>query len=542
MNTGQGGHLVVVGCTTTVVRLVDELQRAGERVVVVIGGDPEGWVLADLTDVASEVVRTHVVREAALREAGVGTARAVAILGQGDVEALRLALLVEEVHPGAHIVLEMQRSVISHRLTELLGDCEVLSTAQLAAPSFVAATLASGSVESFEIGGRQVVAGSRGRVGGTTLAVLGDSSAVTSDGLLGGEGDVLLGTEVIPAGRPQARQSGFWGALAQIIDARARAVLLVLLALIIASTLFFRFVGGLDWIMAVYAALTASTLTGIGDVGDLSLSARFGAVSIQLAGLVLSSGLTAVIVDAMISARLSDLAGGVRGRPKNHVVVCGLGRVGTAVALMLKNSGVPVVALERTADAVGVEEARRARIPVVVADATHPAALQHAGIQRAAAVLAVTDADAANLEISMVARDTRPDVRVVTRLFDHELAARVEQRLHLGVTRSVSMVAAPVVAAALLGHRVEHIVSVGRRVLVLGEVEVEPGSEAAGLLARDLEMAHELRVLAVRPHGGEWAWQRTDRALAVGDTLAVAASRRGQSRLWRLVGSATDAS
>lgn len=530
----MSGHLVVVGCTTTVVRLVDELQRAGERVVVVVPGEPEGWVAGDLREVAREVVRARVVREPALREAGVEQARAVVILGQTDVEALRLALLVEEVAPGARLVLEMRRSVISHRLGELLGDCVVLSTAQLAAPSFVAATLASGAVETFEFGGRQVVAGTRDRVGGPPLAVLGDSRTTSVSGLLDTHGDVVLGTEVLPSGRPQARQSGFWGALAQVIDVRARVVLLVLVGLMVVSTLFFRFVAGLDWIMAVYAALTASTLTGIGDVGDLSLPARFGAVSIQMAGLVLSSGLTAVIVDAMISARLSDLAGGVRGRPKNHVVVCGLGRVGTAVALSLKASGVPVVALEAKHDGLGVEEARRARIPVVVADATHPAAMQAAGIARAAAVVAVTDVDAANLEISMVARDARPDVRVVTRLFDHELAARVEQRLQLGTTRSVSMVAAPMVAAAALGHRLEHVVSVGRRVLVLSEVELAPGCPAVGETSAAIEEPHHLRVLAVRPVGGQWDWQPTGRPLVAGDVLAVAASRLGQSRLWQL--------
>ena len=100
---------------------------------------------------------------------------------------------------------------------------------------------------------------------------------------------------------------------------------------------------------------------------------------IQLFGLVLSAGITAVIVDVLISARLAAITGGVRGKPRHHVVVCGLGRVGTAVAARLKARGVPVVAIERHEDAVGVLQARQLKIPVIIAPASDASALEIAG-------------------------------------------------------------------------------------------------------------------------------------------------------------------
>jgi hypothetical protein len=39
-------------------------------------------------------------------------------------------------------------------LTSLIGDCTLLSSAELAAPAFVAAALATPDTQSFEIGGR----------------------------------------------------------------------------------------------------------------------------------------------------------------------------------------------------------------------------------------------------------------------------------------------------------------------------------------------------------------------------------------------------
>lgn len=522
--------IVVIGATSTAVRMVEEMEHAGGRVISLVTSAVPEWMVEDFQRFGAEVVQVPALRAGSLREASVPEAHTVVILGQDDVEAMRLALLVEEINPAARMILEMSNPQLSGKLSDLLGQATVLSSAALAAPSFVSACLADAQVESFEIGGRLVVAGLRSRVGGELLAVLGDSSA-GSGSLLADEGDIVLGTEVLPSEPPSARQVGFWGALARTFDRRVRWVIGVLVVLMIVSTLYFHFFAHLDWWLSMYAALTASTLTGVGDIGDLSLTARFGAVVIQLFGLVLSSGVTAVIVDALISARIREVAGGLRGRPRNHVVLCGLGRIGGQVALRLKARGVPLVVIERNEDSPAVQRARAAGIPVVIADASDRRVLEQACIADAVAVLAVTDNDAANLEIGLVAQQARPDVRVVTRVFDHELADRVEHRLKLGPTRSVSMLAAPIFAAAALGHRVDQLVPVGRRVLVLSELTVGLHLPAGPIQLADLGQAQDSRALAVRPAGGEWSWTNLPATLHDGDTVAFAASRLGLADL-----------
>ncbi|WP_203566359.1 potassium channel family protein [Aestuariimicrobium ganziense] len=412
----------------------------------------------------------------------------------------------------------------------------MLSSAELATPSFVAAGLPGGQADSFDLAGRRVVAGARELVGGPLLAVLGNSRGRGSAALPGDEGDVVLGSRVLPVSRPPARQNGVVGAVARVFDRRLRWVVTILVLLMLASTVYFRMVAGLEWSLAFYAAVTASTLTGIGDIGEMSPAARFGALAIQLFGLVLSSGITAVIVDALLSARLAALAGGVRGKPTHHVVVCGLGRIGRAVALDLKQRGMPVIAIERTETTTGVSQARQAGIPVIVAEASDAQVLEQAGVSRADTVMALTDNDAANLEIALTARHVRPDVRLVIRLFDQGLAERVERRLGLGQTRSVSMVAAPAFAAAVLGHRVDRVVSVGRQVLVLTEVEVArvPGGDRA--LVGQLEAPHQVRVLAHRRQSEQWSWTvPANTSVRPGDLVAVAATRSGLAGLNRLV-------
>ncbi|MET0693518.1 MAG: NAD-binding protein [Propionibacteriaceae bacterium] len=524
-------HVVVVGADTTAVRLVEEMVRAGEHLVVIGHGRFDPSVVTQLERLGAEVIVTAHVEEADLDRAGVRRAKAAVILGDDDVVAVRVALAIEEMRPECRLVLEMSNPTLGEKLAPLLGDCTVLSSAELAAPAFVAAALATAETTSFELGGRLVAAGPRTRVGGELLAVIGDSRLRGIDAVLPhGDGDIVLGTEVTGSPRRPVRQSGMFGALTQVFDRRLRFVVIGLVSLIVISTLYFH-LDGSDWVTSLYRALTASTDTGL-DVDNLTLSFRFGAVAIQLFGLVLSSGITAVIVDALISSRLAALTGGVRGRPRHHVVVCGLGRIGTSVAVRLKTAGVPVVAIERYEDAIGVLRARRLKIPVIIAPASDVSAQEVAGIGRADAVLAVTDDEAVNLEIGLVAKHANPDVRVVTRLFDHDLAGRVERRLELGATRSVSMLAAPAFAAAALGRRKEVIFPIGRRVLLFTEVTVSPESSAPGKLLSAVEESGACKVLAIAVHGSEtWSWDAVDRELSGGDRLAVVATRAGLARL-----------
>ena len=528
-------HVVVVGADTTTVRLAEELVRSGEQLVVIAHGENPRGAIADIEALGCQMIIASQIREAELRAAGVERARAAVVLGDDDVLALRVGLMIDELAPGLRIVIEMTNPRLGGRLTSLIGDCTLLSSAELAAPAFVAAALATPDTQSFDIGGRTVAAGPRHRIGGELLAVIGDTRRTGIDAVLPQNGgDLVLGTKLIGTARNVARTSGILGAISRIFDRRARLVMLGLAALILLSTLYFH-IGGRDWLASLYLALTASTATGTGDLSTLPLGFQFGALFIQLFGLVLSAGITAVIVDALIGARLAVILGGVRGKPRHHVVVCGLGRVGTAVAVRLQSRGVPVIAIERRVDAPGVLRARQLKIPVVVAAATNASAQEIAGISRADAVLAVTDDEAVNLEIALVAKDANPSVRVVARVFDHDLASRVERRLQLGATRSVSMLAAPAFAAVALGRRQDVIFPVGRRVLLFTELTVSASSAAPGRSLRQLEEPGASRILAwSRSPGASWQWGYLDHELAGNERIAVVATRAGLARLLRV--------
>jgi hypothetical protein len=99
---------------------------------------------------------------------------------------------------------------------------------------------------------------------------------------------------------------------------------------------------------------------------------------------------------------------------KDHVVVCGLGYVGSVFLRELRDSGSfrsrlfrrpNVVAIEMDAENPLIEVWRSSGVPVIVGDAQLKRTLHRAGVERAANLLAVCAGDAVNSQIMAVARE-----------------------------------------------------------------------------------------------------------------------------------------
>src|SRR4029077_5183261 len=78
--------------------------------------------------------------------------------------------------------------------------------------------------------------------------------------------------------------------------------------------------------------------------------------------------------------------------------------------------------------------------------AEDPAALTAAGLAGATALVLASDDAAGNVDMALTTRRLRPDLPLVIRLFDPELAAYVHATLKGAVILSMSSVAAPVLA------------------------------------------------------------------------------------------------
>jgi len=103
-----------------------------------------------------------------------------------------------------------------------------------------------------------------------------------------------------------------------------------------------------------------------------------------------------------------------------HVVLCGFGRVGSAVGEALETFNIPFVVIERDPDIV--RGLRSRRVPCLLGDAALPRILEEAGAARASmVVVALPEMDRANLVVRGV-RALSPHVPILARA--HEAAGR----------------------------------------------------------------------------------------------------------------------
>lgn len=151
---------------------------------------------------------------------------------------------------------------------------------------------------------------------------------------------------------------------------------------------------------------------------------------------------------------------------KDHVVVCGAGRVGYRVAQELTALGREVIVIEKREDAAFVGVLRDSGIPVLLDDIKSPNALGRTNIKLAAALVAATDDDLANMNVALDARRENPRIRVVIRLFDDDLVHKVRDAFR-AEAHSTSALAAPALALAALDPRISHSFRVGAHLMVV---------------------------------------------------------------------------
>ncbi|MFF3174009.1 NAD-binding protein [Streptomyces sp. NPDC057900] len=497
---------------------------------------------------AVRILQAHEPSDEALEEAGVDTAAALALVYDDDERNIRAALTARRLNPRVRLVIRLYNRKLGQHLEALLDQAAavaspgidhtaldasttVLSDADTAAPA-LAATALPGSSKVIQAEGLLLRAAERtpprnGQVADPGLCTLALLSSTTHDPAgtegsdsSGDEGPRLLpdqtevaaatgrGTIVLETVSRNAadartpRMGGRSAPLSQFFSRRLRwsalGVGTAVLGLAVAST----FTTGDKPLHAAY--LTLLDLFAMGDpaIGDPTARQIIQILS-GVAGLMLLPLLVAGVLEAFGSLRT---ASSLRRPPRGlsgHVVLLGLGKIGTRVLVQLRELGIPVVCVEDDPDARGIPVARRLHVPVVIGDVTQEGVLEAAKIQRSRALLALTSIDTTNLEAALYARSVKPNLRVTLRLFDDEFATAVYRTLRtahpqaLTRSRSVSHLAAPSFAVAMMGRQILGAVPVERKVMLFAAVEVAGHPQLEGRTVEQAFRSGAWRVLAL---------------------------------------------
>ena len=266
---------------------------------------------------------------------------------------------------------------------------------------------------------------------------------------------------------------------------------------------------GFGLLNALYQTVTTVATVGYREVEPLSTNGKLFTMALILLGVGAALYAFSVLIETLLEGRLLDLLGRRRMERtitsmRDHVIICGWGRVGRSIAAEGAAAGRPLVVIERDAD-------RLADGPhaAVVGDATADPLLLEAGIDRAAALVAAVDADAANSFITLSARSLQPGLFIVTRARSTDSeeklrragADRVVNPQNIGGARMAAFVLRPHVAEFL--DVVMHERNLEFR---LEELGIAPDSPIAGLTLRDAHLRDRTGslVLALRDPVGNF--------------------------------------
>jgi Trk K+ transport system NAD-binding subunit len=538
-------RFVVCGDNPLALRLVDELAtRYGGDIVAVLPSARAGYGprIASLPGV--EVVEAARLDAEAYLRADLADAAAMALVDQDDAGNLDAALLARELNPQLRIVLRMFNAGLSAGVRRLLGDCEVLSESGIAAPAFVAAALGDSVPTILRLPGRPLLVGYRDAIPPQDVicGIAADEGREEVELLPADqrEADLVIGAGEVSAPGPVHRRPRHpVRIIFRLVGRRLRLLLAVLAGLVVLGTVVLKFADHLGW----WPALYQTVLTAFGGASPspgAPVAQQILELTLTVVAIALIPVVTAAVVDAVVKALLA--ACGLTEPIEGHVVVVGLGNVGARVVRALHELGVSVVAVDRDDQARGISVARELDLPVVVGDATQEQTLRSASVQTCRALVVTSTGDVDNLETALVGQAIHPELRVVVRLFDGDFAERVQRNFRITSSRSVSYLAAPAFAAAMLGRQVVDVIPVRRRMLLVAELAVAPGSPIEGRPVSELNRPHETRVVGIRTgRGAQTLWSPpTGRQLVRTDRLVVLATRAGLSWLLAVSGANVD--
>lgn len=321
------------------------------------------------------------------------------------------------------------------------------------------------------------------------------------------------------------------------------ALALVPFLLIVGGMAGYCVIEGWSLFDALYMTIITLTTVGYEEVHPLSPAGRTFTMLLLLVGVFTLVFAATEIIRSVVSGEVRgefgrqrmerDLAG-----LKQHVIICGYGRMGRQVCKEFASQEIPFVVIDR--EAANLEDFQLPHGIALHGDATQDEVLRRAGVDRARALITVVASDADNLFITMSTRLLNDKLFIVARAESDQ----AEQKLkRAGANRVVSpyVIGGFRVAQAVLQPTVVDFIDLATRTehleLQIEESRIAATSPLAGATLRDSRLRQDrgIIIVAIKKATGEMLYNPpADAVMEAGDILITLGNRQQVDQLDRL--------
>ena len=277
--------------------------------------------------------------------------------------------------------------------------------------------------------------------------------------------------------------------------------------------------------------MTVITLSSVGysERPSMGMNEQLFTCAVIVIGMVTVATTCGSFVQMLVEGELEKSIGNRKNtreisKLKDHVVICGFGRLGQILADDLRHTDTPFVIIDR--DEHRVEMIRQSDYLFIEGDTTDETTLMEAGIKNAKTLVTVLPSDACNVFVTLTGRNLNPRLRIVSRA---ENRSSVRKLYQAGVDRVVlpTMIGAQQISRLISRPNTADLVELlsqrGSLDVELDELVIDKDSPLAGMTLIECHTEqNDVLIIAAKKIDGQMVFNpKPDFLLSVGDTLIM---------------------
>ncbi|WP_370991561.1 potassium channel family protein [Bacillus tropicus] len=275
---------------------------------------------------------------------------------------------------------------------------------------------------------------------------------------------------------------------------------------VILGTLGFMTIEEISLFQAFWMTMITVLTVGYGDAVPVTQAGKVFALLIIPVGVGIVTYAIGVVAAMIIEGNLFHAVRRKKmdkqiAQLQNHIIVCGCGRVGLQVVHELQEKKIPFVVVDKDESILEKE-----KLLYVHGDATEDQVLHHAGISKAAGLVAIVANDAENVFITLTARGLNDAIKIVARAEKPETEGKLKRAGANKVINPSSMAGIHIakgIANPLTVHYIDTVLYGVEQSFVIEEIAVGEGSilTSKSLLESDVRNQFDVTILAILRNG-----------------------------------------